>query len=45
MNSYEYDLVSIVTTIVLYKALKEKQRKLWAHGFLIKDLILLINNS
>ena len=44
MYSDEVDLVSIVTTIVLYKALKEKQRKLWARGFLIKD-ILLINNS
>ena len=44
MNSDEYDLVSIVTTIVLYNELKEKKWKLWARGFLIKDIIL-INNS
>ena len=45
MNSEEYDLVSILTTVVLLKALKEKQWKLWARAFLIKDIILLINNS
>ena len=45
MNSDEYDLASISTTIVLYKALKKKQRKLWARAFLIRDIVLLINNS
>ena len=45
MNSDEYDLVSIVTTIVLYKALKEKQLKVWARGFLIRDILLINNRS
>ena len=36
MDSDEDDLVSIATTIVLYKALKEKTRKLCVHGFLSK---------
>ena len=45
MNSDEYDLAYQQRTIVLYKALKEKQRKLCARGFLIRDIILLINNN
>ena len=45
MKLDDYDLGTIVITIVLYKALKEKQRKLRARGFLIKGIILLINNK